>query len=47
MELELADGITLVLPPILITIIGIIVIILLVKWSKEVETRRFQFSCIS
>jgi len=29
------------LPPLQITIIAIIVIFLLVKWSKELETRRF------
>ncbi|WP_422659978.1 hypothetical protein ACK8P5_05510 [Paenibacillus sp. EC2-1] len=30
-----------VLPPLHITIIGIIIIFLLVRWSKQLETRRF------
>lgn len=30
-----------VLPPLHITVIGIIIIFLLVRWSKQLETRRF------
>lgn len=32
---------TIVLPSLYITIIGIIIIFLLVRWSKQLETRRF------
>ncbi|QDP99186.1 hypothetical protein FOH38_00725 [Lysinibacillus fusiformis] len=40
MEFKFGGG-SIVLPPLHITIIAIIVIFLLVKWSKELETRRF------
>ena len=40
MEFQFGNG-TLFLPPIHITLITIIVIFLLVKWSKQLETRRF------
>jgi len=40
MEFQFANG-TLFLPPIHFTLITIIVILLLVKWSKQLETRRF------
>ena len=40
MEFEIGGGF-LILPPLHITIIAIIIIILLVKWSKQLETRRF------
>lgn len=39
MKFQLENGI-LFLPPIHITLIAIIVIFLLVKWSKQLETRR-------
>ncbi|WP_025784583.1 hypothetical protein [Sporosarcina sp. D27] len=41
MEFELANGFSIVLPSLHITIIGIVVITLLVRWSKQLETRRF------
>ncbi|QUW23008.1 hypothetical protein JSQ81_05405 [Sporosarcina sp. Marseille-Q4063] len=41
MEYELGNGISLHLPHLHITIIAIIIIILLVRWSKQLETRRF------
>ncbi len=40
MEFKIGNG-AIVLPPLHITIIAIIIIILLVKWSKRLETRRF------
>ncbi|MBU7594425.1 hypothetical protein [Metabacillus halosaccharovorans] len=40
MEFKIGNG-AIVLPPLHITIIAIIIIILLVKWSKQLETRRF------
>ena len=41
MEFHLGNGVTLHLPALHITISAIIIIFLLVKWSKEIETRRF------
>lgn len=41
MEFNIGNGVAIVLPPLHITIIAIIIIILLVKWSKQLETRRF------
>jgi hypothetical protein len=41
MEFELGNGISIHLPPLHITVIAIIIIILLVRWSKQLETRRF------
>lgn len=41
MEFNLGNGVTLHLPDLHITISAIIIIFLLVKWSKEIETRRF------
>ena len=40
MEFKLANGASLHLPSLPITIASIIIIILLVKWSKQLETRR-------
>ncbi|MED3575031.1 hypothetical protein ACTHO0_14170 [Cytobacillus praedii] len=40
MEFNIGDG-AIVLPPLYITIIGIIIIIFLVRWSKQLEIRRF------
>jgi hypothetical protein len=40
MEFKLGNG-SIVLPPLHITIIAIIIIFLLVRWSKQLETRRF------
>lgn len=40
MEFKIGDG-AIILPPLHITIIAIIIIFFLVKWSKELETRRF------
>lgn len=40
LEFKLGDG-AIVLPPLHITIIAIIIIIFLVRWSKQLETRRF------
>lgn len=40
MEFKFGGG-SIVLPPLHITIIAIIIIFLLVKWSKQLETRRF------
>ncbi|MEK4439067.1 hypothetical protein [Paenibacillus sp. FSL K6-2862] len=40
MEISFGNG-AILLPPLHITIIGIIIIFLLVKWSKQLETRRF------
>jgi hypothetical protein len=40
MEFKFGNG-AIVLPPIHITIIALIVIFLLVRWSKQLETRRF------
>jgi len=41
MEFKLGNAGSLLLPSLHISIIAIIVIILLVKWSKQLETRRF------
>ncbi|MBW8350221.1 hypothetical protein K0H71_12305 [Bacillus sp. IITD106] len=41
MEFNLGNGISIHLPPLHITIIAIIIIVLLVRWSKQLETRRF------
>ena len=41
MEFKLGDGMSIHLPPLHMTIIAIIIIYLLVKWSKQLETRRF------
>lgn len=40
MEFDIGNG-TLILPELHITIMAIVIIYLLVKWSKELETRRF------
>jgi len=40
MEFRIGNG-AIVLPPLHITIIAIIIIIFLVRWSKQLETRRF------
>ncbi|MDZ5472225.1 hypothetical protein SM124_10745 [Bacillus sp. 31A1R] len=40
MEFKIGDG-AIVLPQLHITIIAIIIIILLVRWSKRLETRRY------
>ncbi|MEI2358742.1 hypothetical protein [Mesobacillus zeae] len=40
MEFKFGNG-AIVLPPLHITIIAIIIIIFLVRWSKQLETRRF------
>jgi len=40
MEFRLGDF-AIVLPPLHITIIGIIIIFFLIKWSRQLETRRF------
>lgn len=50
MRFEFGDF-AIVLPPLHITVIGIIIIFLLVRWGKQLETRRFTvffyflFSC--
>ena len=41
MEFNLGNGASIVLPPFPITVIAILIIYLLVKWSKQLETRRF------
>jgi len=41
MEFEFGDF-SIVLPPLHITIIAIIIIFLLIRWSKQLETRRFR-----
>lgn len=41
MEFNIGNGASIVLPSFPITIISIIIIILLVRWSKQLETRRF------
>ena len=41
MEFKFGNGISLHLPSLYITIMAIITIILLVRWSKQLETRRF------
>jgi len=40
-EIQLGKGAVFALPPLHITIIAVIVIFLLVRWSKQLETRRF------
>lgn len=40
MEFKMGDG-AIVLPPLHITIIAIIIIFFLVRWSKQLEKRRF------
>ncbi|MBG9453904.1 hypothetical protein ABE61_07345 [Lysinibacillus sphaericus] len=40
MEFKLGNG-AIMLPPLHITIIAIIIIFFLVRWSKQLETRRF------
>jgi len=41
MDFDLGNGVTLHLPALHITISSIIIIVLLVRWSKQIETRRF------
>ncbi|MGB6407790.1 MAG: hypothetical protein WBF39_09950 [Planococcus donghaensis] len=41
MDFDLGNGVTLHLPALHITISSIIIIVLLVRWSKQLETRRF------
>ena len=41
MEFKLGNGAAIVLPTLPITIIAILIIFLLVRWSKQLETRRF------
>lgn len=41
MEFKLGNGAAVVLPPFPITVIAILIIYLLVRWSKQLETRRF------
>ena len=41
MEFKFGNGISLHLPTLHITIMAIITIIVLVRWSKQLETRRF------
>lgn len=41
MEFKVGNGVSIVLPSLPITIILIIMIIFLVRWSKQLETRRF------
>lgn len=41
MEFKLGNG-AIMLPPLHITIIAIIIIFFLVRWSKQLETRRFK-----
>jgi len=42
MEFKFGDGFAIGLPPLHITIISIIIILLLVRWSKQLETGRFK-----
>nr|WP_041055469.1 hypothetical protein [Jeotgalibacillus campisalis] len=42
MEFNIGDAITIFLPSLHITIMAIIIIFLLVRWSKQVETGRFK-----
>lgn len=41
MEFKLGNGVAIVLPTLPITVIAILIIYLLVRWSKKLETRRF------
>ena len=41
MEFKLGNGAAIVLPPLPITVIAILIIFLLVRWSKQLETRHF------
>lgn len=41
MEFKFGNG-AIVLPPFHITIIAILILFFLVKWSKQLETRRFR-----
>ena len=41
MEFNLGNGAAIVLPTLPITVIAILIIFLLVRWSKQLETRRF------
>lgn len=41
MEFKIGNGASIVLPSLPITIISIIIIVLLVRWSRQLETRRF------
>ena len=41
MEFNLENGISIHLPSLHVTIVAIIIIILLVRWSKQIEARRF------
>lgn len=41
MEFNIGNGAAIFLPPLHITFISIIIIFLLVRWSKQLETRRF------
>lgn len=41
MEFKISDSTSILFPPFHITVIAIIIIFLLVRWSKQLETRRF------
>lgn len=41
MEFKLGNDAAIVLPPLPITVIAILIIFILVRWSKQLETRRF------
>lgn len=41
MEFKLGHGVAIALPPLPITVVAILIIFLLVRWSKQLETRRF------
>ena len=41
MEIQIGPGAYLLLPPIHITVVAIIIMFFLVRWSKQLETRRF------
>ncbi|MFS0782190.1 hypothetical protein [Bacillus sp. 1P06AnD] len=41
MEFKVGEGATIVLPPLPITIYLVICLFFLIKWSKQLETRRF------
>ena len=41
MEIKFGQGASIILPPLHITIMAIIIIIFLVRWSNQLEARRF------
>jgi len=42
LEFKIGDGVTLALPPLHITIIGLIILFFLIRWGKQLDTGRYK-----